>query len=375
MIIEQENTVQKQAENWDSEEEMSFSEMESHFLGALFPGRGRVMTCLVILAFLLVLTLIFWSSFGWNFYEKSPTRDGENMSLITEQKIRLIHRLDDGTISSEIPPWIHENISGTVYTKLLKNQNNLSIYDEELNENVQRTLKEVYWIQKVNRIRKFYPPFLEIEVTYRRPALLVSVSDRSSLSTDSDAPARHFIPLSSDCYILPADPENFPVPMDELEDFPTFCGEAPKAFYDSEEPLDVTEFPGCDPPISQKTGTLWSYEPLVRDAVKIVNLLGDRWKKYDLDYLCVESNSGDPSRRYPEKEFCLVTKNGSRIHWGPCVDEAANKGDVLDVDKIVMLDREIETSGSLDTPGQSYNMGFHKKTDNEKTMSLSKTQR
>lgn len=378
MIVEQENTVQKQTENWDSEEEMSLSEIESHFLGALFPGRGRVMTCLMILAVLLVLTLVFWRSFGWHFYEKGPTRNGEKMIQITAQKIRLVHRLEDGTVSSETPSWIHENIAGTVYNKLLINQNDLSIYDEELNENVQRALKEVYWIQKVNRIRKFYPPFLEIEVTYRRPAMLVSVSNDSFSGSSTSESERHFyyVPLSSDCCILPMDEENFPVPPEELEDFPTFCGDAPDAFYSSEELLDITAFSGCQPPISQTPGNLWSNDTQISDAVKIVNLLGDRWKKFGLDYLCVEKNINDPSSQYSTKRsFCLVSKNGSRIHWGQCVDEAVSKGDVLDADKIVKLDEMFKARGYLDTPEEPFNMSFHKQTSNEKTLPLSETER
>lgn len=378
MIVEQENTVQKQTENWNSEEEMSLSEIESHFLGVLFPGRGRVMTCLVILTVLLVLTLVFWRSFGWHFYEKGPTPNGEKMIQITAQKIRLVHRLEDGTVSSEIPSWIHENIPGTVYDKLRTNKNNLSIYDEELNENVQRALKEVYWIQKVDRIQKFYPPFLEIEVTYRRPAMLVSVSGRSFPGGASSEEENHsyYIPISSDCCILPMDEGNFPVPAEELENFPTFCGEAPKEFYDTEEPLDITAFPGYQPPISKNPGTLWSNDSQIRDAVKIVNLLGDRWKKFGLDYLCIEKKKDDPITEFASnKFFCLVTKNGSRIHWGQCVNEAFSKGDVLDVDKIAGLDEFFEPRGYLDTPEELYNFNFRIQTENEKTLQFQKKQR
>ena len=160
MIIEQENTIQKQAENWDSEEEMSYSEIAGHFLGELVPGRGRFVTCLVILAFLMVLTLVFWGSFGWHFYEKGPAGNGQKMSQITAQKIRLVHRLEDGTLSAEIPSWIHENIPATIYNTLLLNPSALSIYSEKQIEYVQNALKEVYWIQKVERIRKFYPACL-----------------------------------------------------------------------------------------------------------------------------------------------------------------------------------------------------------------------
>lgn len=369
MIIEQENTVQTQEKNRDSEEEMNWSEIAAHFLGELVPGRGRFVTCLVILAFLLIITLVFWGSFGWRFYEKGPTGSGQKMSQITVQKIRLVHRLEDGTLSSEVPAWIHENIPETIYNTLLLNPSTLSIYSEKQIEYVQNALKEVYWIQKIERIRKFYPAFLEIEVTYRRPALMVSVSGDSIPGGESEESKGHFyyIPLSSDCHILPMDADNFPVPMEELEKFPTFCGEAPSAFYESEEPLDVTAFPGCQPPRSQKPGTLWSYDAQIRDAVKIVNLLGDRWKKFGLDYICVENNANDKNNWYSEKQFCLVTKNGSRIHWGRCVDEAISKDDVLDEDKIVQLDQIFEENGFLDTPEEPFNLSFHQQTNYEKT--------
>ena len=368
MIIEQENTIQKQSEKWDSDEEMSYSEIAGHFLGELVPGRGRFVTCLVILAFLMVLTLIFWGSFGWHFYEKGPIGNGQKMSQITVQKIRLVHRLEDGTISSEVPSWIHENIPETIYNTLLLNPSALSIYSEKQIEYVQNALKEVYWIQKVERIRKFYPAFLEIEVTYRRPAMLVSVSDDSPEGTDpNDSKVRlHYIPLSSDCHILPTDPDNFPVPIEDVANFPTFCGEAPSAFYESEEPLDVTAFPGCQPPISSKPGALWVYDEQIRDAVKIVNMLGDRWNKFGLDYICVENNKNDEDDWYFENQFCIVTKNGSRIHWGRCIDEAASKEDVLDTDKIAQLDEVFKANGYLDKPEEPFNMMFRQQTNQEK---------
>jgi len=377
MIIEQENTVQTQSENRDSEEEMSYSEIASHFLGELVPGRGRAVTCIVILLGLLVLTLVFWGSFGWRFYEKGPTGAGQKMSQITAQKIRLVHRLPDGTLSSEIPSWIHENIPETIYNTLLLNPSTLSIYSEKLIEYTQNALKEVYWIQKVERIRKFYPAFLEIEVVFRRPALVVSVSGDSLLTESSGKGERghfYYIPLSSDCHILPMEMDEFPVPMEELEKFPTFCGEAPTAFYDSEEPLDVTSFPGCQPPRSQKPGTLWSYDAQIRDAVEIVNLLGDRWQKFGFDYLCIENKTDKTNETYAEKEFCIVTKNGSRIHWGKCTREAESKDEILDTDKIVQLDKMFKVNGGMDSPNQSFNITFRQQTNQEKTSHASQSQ-
>lgn len=378
MTIEQENTVQTQEKNRDSEEEMSWSDIAGHFLGELVPGRGRIVTCLVILVSLLIITLVFWGSFGWRFYEKGPTGNGQKMSQITVQKIRLVHRLEDGTLSSEVPPWIHENIPEKIYKTLLLTPSTLSIYSEKQIEYVQNALKTVFWIQKVERIRKFYPAFLEIEVTYRRPAMLVSVAGDAIHDSNSSEPKGHiYIPISSDCCILPMDEKVFPVPQDEMEDFPTFCGEAPNEFYESEEMLDITEFSGCEPPLSQTPGNFWSNDSQIRDAMKIVTLLGDRWKKFGLDYICVEDkdHTNDANFWYTEKHFCLVTKNGSRIHWGSCMEKALVKDDVLDVEKIEVLDDEFDSKGYLDTPEKTFIMGFQRESNNEKPLSLSKKPR
>ncbi|MCR5165039.1 MAG: hypothetical protein K6C40_13555 [Thermoguttaceae bacterium] len=369
MAIEQENADQTQVMNQESEEEMNLSDITGHFLGELVPGHGRIMTCLVILVFFLIITLVFWRLFGERFYEQGPTRHGQGMNQLTLDKIRLVHRLEDGTLSSEIPPWIHEkNIAETIYNRL--SPNTLSIYNEKQIECVQNAIKEVYWIQNIERIRKFYPTFLEIEVTYRRPAMLVSVLDDSSPDYEADESKGHlyYIPLSSDCCILPKDPDSFPVPVEEREDFPTFCGEAPEAFYDSEEPLDVTAFSGWQPPRSETPGTSWNYDSQIKDALKIVNLLGDRWKKFGLDYICLENNTNDRENWYSEKQFCLVTKNGSRIHWGRCVDKEVNKDDVLDTDKIEKLDDLFNQSGYLDTPEKQSNISFRQQTNHEKTL-------
>lgn len=389
--IEQENTVEIQTENRNSDEEMSYNEIISDFLGEFVPGRGRIATCSVIVFLFLLLTLALWSSFGWHFYEKGPIKETgiagemalEMADRITKERIRLLYRKPDGTLSSAPPPWIHDDLREMIVQSPTM-QNHLSIYDNFQNDMLRNALMEIYWIRKVVSIRKYYPAYVEIEVIYRRPVLLVavasgitedsSVAGMDSLSggdsgtglasegnsdvgsvtgaassghlfsdTENDVkkPPLQYIPISADCRILPMDAERFPVALEDLAQFPAFAGMAPPAFSKLEKPIDITEFDGYTRPTSEVEGRSWLDET-IQDVVAIVNLLGERWGRYGLDYICIEHQelSQTGMNDYsPDPKFCLVLKNGSRIHWGRRVIKRNFKNDILDTEKLEKLEK------------------------------------
>lgn len=356
--IHRENTAETLAENENSAEEMDYAEMYSRFVGDFIPGRSPAASgCLIGFAFL-VLTMSLWCVFGWRFYQNTPTdvtgkRSNISAEIITAQKIRLVHRSADGSLSTAIPPWIHENIAQKIVTNIPPEHR--SIYEGKQIEKLIIALKSVYWIQTVHSIRKYYPAYLEIEVTYRRPALLVAVrEERNGKMT------RCYIPVSQDCCILPSEEADFPVAKEELKTFPLFCGEAPGEIMTPEGPLDVTEFEGYTMPPNRLAGTLWDRDDCVRNAVQIVNLLGSRWEKFGLDYICLEPYKEGELDTSPK--FCIATRNGSLIHWGKCVTDRVSKGDILDTEKITQLDAIYKKEHALDAPGRTMNISFRRNT-------------
>lgn len=376
--IDHENTCRTLAENANSEEEMSYSEMVSHVLGELVPGRGRVATCVALALLFLILTLALWSPFGWHFYRKNPDSGTHSGSVfpankITSQKIRLLQRLPDGSLSSEIPSWIHEDLRETIFRRLQKDGNSLSIYEDTQIASLQNILKEVFWIRNVHAIRKFYPAFLEIEVTYRKPVVLVIVLKKndaaapaagSESASNSEGSSLCYVPLSEDCRILPTDPEHFPVAPEKLDRFPVFCGDAPPHFYETEDFIDVPEFSGYDMPPSRMEGTPWDRDEAIRGAVELVNLIGDRWEKFGLSYLCMEERRSDDYDFGPE--FCLVSINGSRIHWGRSLSRKRSKNDILNSEKLAQLEEIYQKNGPFDGAGNRVNVTFRHASQQEK---------
>ncbi len=355
--IEQENVVETQAENSESKEEMSYSEMFSDMLGELIPGRGRLVTCWVILLFFLLLTLVLWSSFGWQFYQKGPTNGDATLAgmadIITPDRIRLLHRLPNGSVSSELPSWIHDDLKSMI-AQSLKAQHHNSIYDNDQISVLLHSLKEIYWVKETVAIRKYYPAHLEIEVKYRKPVLLISTLIEEGTEENSES-RKQYIPVSEDCRILPMDMERFPIPHKEVDTFPAFAGIAPIAFINSDKPMDIVEFEGYSRPLSEVEGIRWEDGTSnVENAVAIVNLLGERWERFQLDYICIEKIVADVP------EFCIVLKSGSRIHWGTNNINSTEK-EILDVEKIKMLDEMYEQNAPIFAkPEEICQIGFRR---------------
>lgn len=344
--IHRENTAKTLAENENSTDEMDYSEMYTRFVGDFIPGRSPAAGgCLIGFVFLAV-TLSLWATFGWKFYQKCSENapgnvPGVSADTITAQKIRLVHRLPDGTLSPEIPKWIHENIVQQIMDGLPKE--NRSIYDEKLIEKVNLTLKGMCWIQEVHSIQKFYPAYLQIEVKFRRPVLLVVVHEKT------DAIDRIiYIPVSDDCRVLPNENKDFPVSPEEIETFPIFCGVAPVDILTPEGPMDINDYSGYNMPPSRLPGLPWDRDTNISGAIHLINQLGSRWEKYGLNYICVEPQKSGETDFGPK--FCIVTRNGSIIYWGRSSLESLNKNDISDTVKIAQLDEEYKKRGSLDQP-------------------------
>lgn len=392
--VHQENPIETQKASWNPQDEMSGGEMFHTILNDFRQNRGRTAFCIFIVLSFFCLTLLFWVSFGWNFYRQGPGNEYSNAyglagNQISRKQIRIVHRTANGEPSTQVPPWIHENLTEKLFSRLQDLDEGLSIYDESLITQVQNALKEIYWILEVKKIQKFYPAFLEIEVTYRKPTLLVVVrkedefqqnltshspvsgdsasqgADSSNSETgqrnspESDEKNLCYVPLSQDCRILPTAPEKFPVRMEDLERFPVFCGEAPQKFYDSDDILDIYDFAGYGMPPQKMPGAPWDRDSFIREAVELVNLLGKRWEKWQIDYLCLEK------RRINDYDygfqFCFVTRNGSKIHWGRSIsqrDEYFLKDDILNSEKLAKLDQIYEKKGFFDRPGESFDLTF-----------------
>ncbi len=355
--IRYENTAQTESENQSCCDEMSYGEMLSNFLGEFVPGRGRTATCAGIAFLFLLLTLLLWTPFGWEFYRRGPEVTGSALPKFSENqlsgsKIRFVQRLPDGTLTSQKPVWIREDLAEDLFKRLVQSGKQLSIYDKEMIKDVENALKEMFWIKEVKGIRKFYPTILEIEVVYRTPALLVIVKH-------PETGALSYVPVSSDCRILPNEQKNFPISMDEVAFFPVFCGTVPEKFHETDDLIYPSDFDGYPLPPSLIPGTPWDREKFIRDAVLLRNQLGDRWEKFGLYYLCLEKVSES------KVQFCLVTRNGSRIHWGnftPAKTPKTPKKSILNSEKIAELDRIYAQENELDNPKRSWN--FYFKTGN-----------
>ena len=71
------------------------------------------------------------------------------------------------------PAWIHGDVRGDVLSTLSPDRP-LSLLDDNLAEHVVSRFRLHPWVAKVNRVQKYHPARVKVDVTYRRPVCMVN---------------------------------------------------------------------------------------------------------------------------------------------------------------------------------------------------------
>ncbi|MBE6424968.1 MAG: hypothetical protein E7029_03060 [Planctomycetaceae bacterium] len=350
--------------------------------------------CFLIVGLFTLFMVPIWYKFGKPFCLHGISNE-KRIDMIAPKNIQLVHRLPDGTLSDEMPLWITK---GSIETDLCNRLNEvgkldrsaasypsdlsldrpdgvldpegtkaatpadrLSIYDNEMIDTVCMALSQNMYIRRVIAARKFYPPFLQIEVEYAKPVMIV-LQDLNSATRNSVDPSkieRDGWLIDTECNIIEMDSKDFEESFGDSVYYPIFCGPAPENFLQEEDRIfEQEEFDGICGPLSDMPKAPWPNSGELQAAVDLVQALGDRWKKFDLAYICTVRVDD-----FKTPQFCLVTRNNSRIFWGEHDPEKRNT--IPAAIKLQKLDEFFAKRNRLDAPNERYRFTFRLKSETE----------
>lgn len=261
-------------------------------LGRLKPlvvGRGRWVT----LAILFCVAAAVGSHFLW--------RGVRDFVFAGPQ-----YRINPRDIHITPPPeWIRSDIKAEVFRDA-SIDGALSILDDNLTENIAQAFSLHPWVAKVERVTKYHPAGLDVELVYRRPVAMVEVAGG----------------------VFPVDVEGTLLPTADFS------------------PLEVRRYPrlsGVKTDPIGPVGTRWG-DPRVLGGAQLADAFGAAWQELGLARIEVAVDA-------PDIAYDLVTRGGMRIAWGSA-PAVAVPGETTAAEKVARLKKyAAEHNGGLDGAG------------------------
>ncbi len=251
---------------------------------------------LVLLAILGVFAGVWYGT--WR-YVRNRVLSGEDF-LVTYEKVEI----------TPLPEWIHTDIRVQVFRDASLDRP-LSIVDDDLVERLRGAFALHPWVAKVERVQKFHPARVQVQLVYRRPVCMVEVGGE-------------WIPVDAEGVVLPR------------EDFsPVEAGRYPRL-------LGIDTIP---PGIA---GTRWN-DARVLGGAEIAAALIASWDKLGLSRIVAKKPIGGGLVDAPT--FDLLTRLGTVIPWGRAPASDA-PGEIPNAEKVARLERYLAEHGSLESqPG------------------------
>ncbi len=201
---------------------------------------------------------------------------------------------------TDVPPWIHSNISDEVLNQMSMN-GPLSLLDDQLAERLAEGFSLHPWIRRVVRVEKRFPARVIVLVEYRQPVCMVEVPTTGGDLADTE-----------DAGFAPGDPRSARVgglyPVD---------GEGvllPSADF---SPAQARRYPRLSEIHSLPIGPVganWG-DPRVTGAAEVAAIIREDWEKLQLHRMIAseQPQAGGSSEDY---EFTIIARDGTRIVWG-----------------------------------------------------------
>ncbi len=159
----------------------------------------------------------------------------------------------------------------------------MSLLDDDVTRRIATAFERFAWIKGTVRVRTSIPARVEVDLEYREPVAMVSVSNGSKSG---------LFPIDADAVILPG------------ADFP---------------PAEVMKYPVIENVSARplgRAGTEWS-DARILGAARLAVLLKPNWKEFGLKAVRVPSITESMSAAaVDELSYQLLTTGGSRIVWG-----------------------------------------------------------
>jgi hypothetical protein len=203
------------------------------------------------------------------------------------------------------PSWIRTDVRGEVFRNASLD-GPLSIMDDSLTERIAAAFSLHPWIAKVQRVTKYHPAHVRVEVEYRRPVLMVEVAGG----------------------VLPVDARGVLLPSGDFS------------------PVERSRFPrlvGVNTSPMGTAGERWG-DARVVGAAEIAALLRPAWDELKLDAIVP---SASPSGAGDDFVYSLYTRGRTQIIWGraPGVPAA---GESSAAEKAAKLKEYATAHGTLD---------------------------
>jgi hypothetical protein len=219
----------------------------------------------------------------------------------------------------------------------------LSILEDDLGRRIAQAFSLHPWIERVESVTKQYPAHVRVKLVVRRPMAVVEAAADGGLTR------------------WPVDVEGFVLPH---EDF---------------SPLEMQRYPqiaGISTAPLGPVGTRWGDARVVGGA-RIAAAFGDGWKKLNLARIVARqpthsgrgsssANSSEPSStndaadESDEPYFELMTKLGTRIHWGRAPGSPI-PGEMSAEEKIARLLEYADRNNSLDEPNDGHELDLRER--------------
>jgi len=217
------------------------------------------------------------------------------------------YQLSPEQITFNAPPqWIQADDFRREVVRNASLDRSLSIVDDQLVERIALAFAAHPWVAKVERVEKFHPARVKVQLAYRAPA--AAVADGSDLW-----------PIDAGGVLLPK--EN--ISHAELTKFPRISG--------------IDERPAMRP------GNVWQ-DMRVRGGAIIAQALLDSWQ--DLGLAEIAPYGATAAQRHPAT-FKLITRGGKQIDWGsqPLTNDPSEPSPQ---EKVKRLKSWVQQHGSLD---------------------------
>jgi hypothetical protein len=252
----------------------------------------------MVLCAVIAVVAIGFSTYAWRQWGEPATHGNEY--VVPPENILVTPQ----------PAWIHANVKDEVIrTAAIKE---LSLLDRGLVEQVAQAFALHPWVKNVVRVEKRHPAEVEVEVEYRRPALVVKIEapeDQGLLFVDEEGvllPSTDIAPSEARNYLRIG-----------------AAGETPTSVY----------------------GTPWGSERIA-GAARIAAAWGDAWRSLGLYWLTASRTSAG------ELMYELRTKDDKvRVVWGSAIGRES-AGEAPAAQKIAALQQYVNDKGQLGKGGE-----------------------
>lgn len=243
------------------------------------------------------------------------SNEAEDLYVVTKERISF----------TAPPEWIAEGVLQQVADVLFADKKSFDVRDRDLTKNITAAIEaaENPWVKSVDRVVKYYPTKVLVDIQYRRPVAMVEVKMKIE---DADW---GLIPVDADGVILPGRGNDY------LET--------------NRKHFPRINLGGVAPEGTKKPGHEWG-DTRIAEAARIADSLGGVWTR--LGFHRIVASASEEGRNVYE----LHTAEGAHLIWGsaPGAERPHENSAAQKVGMLLALQQTQIAAGEIDlrTPAE-----------------------